>query len=181
MAHIHTGVHGHDLTISAFIFHAAREPRVLLHRHKTLGVWLQPGGHVETAETPWSAVAHEVAEETGYELAQLHVLQPPVRLDPRTSFALLHPQPVSVRTHRFGDLDHFHTDLAYAFLSEEAPAHAPAAGESAELRWLPLDELDRTPDLVYPDVRELIAFIVKDIIPTWEPVPATDYPLSDPG
>jgi 8-oxo-dGTP pyrophosphatase MutT (NUDIX family) len=25
---------------------------VLLHRHKRLGIWLQPGGHVDAGETP---------------------------------------------------------------------------------------------------------------------------------
>ncbi|HSK92309.1 MAG TPA: NUDIX domain-containing protein [Euzebyales bacterium] len=49
---------------------------VLLHRHKRLGLWLQPGGHVDPGEAPPDAVLREVREETG--LACDHVDDPPV-------------------------------------------------------------------------------------------------------
>ncbi|MEL9989809.1 MAG: NUDIX domain-containing protein [Thermoproteus sp.] len=42
--------------------------KVLLIRHKRLGVWLYPGGHVEPNETPSEAVVREFAEETGLEV-----------------------------------------------------------------------------------------------------------------
>jgi len=38
---------------------------VLLHRHRRLGVWLQPGGHIDGDETPWAAAGREAQEETG--------------------------------------------------------------------------------------------------------------------
>ena len=38
---------------------------VLLHRHRRLGLWLQPGGHIEPGETPAEAAAREVKEESG--------------------------------------------------------------------------------------------------------------------
>ncbi|MEX2627812.1 MAG: NUDIX domain-containing protein, partial [Ilumatobacteraceae bacterium] len=38
---------------------------VVLHRHRRLGIWLQPGGHVDPGETPWAAARREAAEETG--------------------------------------------------------------------------------------------------------------------
>ena len=41
---------------------------VLLHRHKRLGIWLQPGGHLEPGETPWDAARREADEETGLAL-----------------------------------------------------------------------------------------------------------------
>jgi 8-oxo-dGTP pyrophosphatase MutT (NUDIX family) len=37
----------------------------LLHRHKRLGLWLQPGGHIDPGEAPEDAALREVAEETG--------------------------------------------------------------------------------------------------------------------
>ena len=37
---------------------------VLLHRHKKLGIWLQPGGHVDGGEAPWEAARREAGEET---------------------------------------------------------------------------------------------------------------------
>jgi hypothetical protein len=38
---------------------------VLLLRHKRLGIWLQPGGHIDPGETPWAAALREAHEETG--------------------------------------------------------------------------------------------------------------------
>jgi hypothetical protein len=38
---------------------------VVLHRHKRLGLWLQPGGHIDTGEAPWDAALREAREETG--------------------------------------------------------------------------------------------------------------------
>src|SRR5690348_10632549 len=40
---------------------------VVLHRHKLMGIWLQPGGHLEPGETPWRAAEREAVEETGLE------------------------------------------------------------------------------------------------------------------
>ncbi len=37
----------------------------LLHKHKKLGIWLPPGGHVEENEEPQDAVLREITEETG--------------------------------------------------------------------------------------------------------------------
>ncbi len=41
---------------------------VLLHRHKRLGAWLQPGGHLDPGETPWAAARRETKEETGLQV-----------------------------------------------------------------------------------------------------------------
>ncbi len=41
MAHIHERI---DFTASVYVVY---ENKVLLHKHKKLGVWLPPGGHVE--------------------------------------------------------------------------------------------------------------------------------------
>lgn len=41
---------------------------VVLHRHKRLGLWLQPGGHIEPGETPWEAALREAQEETGLDV-----------------------------------------------------------------------------------------------------------------
>ena len=37
----------------------------VLHRHRLLGTWLQPGGHLEPGESPPEAARREVVEETG--------------------------------------------------------------------------------------------------------------------
>lgn len=51
-----------EFTVAVFVVH---EGRVLLHRHKRLGLWLPPGGHIEPNELPDDAAIREVEEETG--------------------------------------------------------------------------------------------------------------------
>jgi 8-oxo-dGTP pyrophosphatase MutT (NUDIX family) len=41
---------------------------VVLHRHRVLGIWVQPGGHIDSGETPWDAAVRETAEETGQDV-----------------------------------------------------------------------------------------------------------------
>lgn len=96
--------------------------RVVLHRHKRLGVWLQPGGHIDADERPEDAVLREVAEETGLEAAH-----PPSG-----------PQLVHVDVHE-GGRGHLHLDLRYR-LDAHATRFAPATGESSELGWFGVDE-----------------------------------------
>lgn len=92
---------------------------VVLHRHKRLGLWLQPGGHVDAGETPWDAALREAVEETGL----------PVRYAGGT------PQLVHVDVHP-GPRGHTHLDLRYLLESPAVPP-APAAGESQDVQWFP--------------------------------------------
>jgi 8-oxo-dGTP pyrophosphatase MutT (NUDIX family) len=53
---------GRHFTVAVFV---VREGKVLLHRHRKLGMWLPPGGHIEEDELPDEAAVREVLEETG--------------------------------------------------------------------------------------------------------------------
>jgi 8-oxo-dGTP pyrophosphatase MutT (NUDIX family) len=90
---------------------------VVLHRHKRMGIWLQPGGHLEPGETPWRAAAREAAEETGLPLRH------PVA-GPRLVHVDVHPAP----------LGHVHLDLRYLLLAPDRDP-CPAPGESPDARW----------------------------------------------
>lgn len=50
------------LTAAGILIH---EGKVLLVKHKKLGVWLAPGGHIEANELPHQAAEREFWEETG--------------------------------------------------------------------------------------------------------------------
>ena len=90
---------------------------VVLHRHKRMGIWLQPGGHLEPGETPWHAARREAAEETGL------VLRHP-GAGPRLVHVDVHPAPFR----------HVHLDLRYVLLARDGDPR-PAAGESQDVRW----------------------------------------------
>lgn len=95
---------------------------VILHLHRRLGRWLQPGGHLEPRERPDQAVLRECAEETG--LPAVHPAGGPL---------LIH-----VDVHRAAD-DHVHLDPRYLLLAPDVEP-APAPGESREVAWFTWEE-----------------------------------------
>lgn len=97
--------------------------RVLLHRHKRLGLWLQPGGHLDPGECPADAAVRETREETG---VTARPAQDPSRL--------LH-----VDVHE-GPRGHVHLDLRYRLLADGSAPLRPAPGESPDVAWLAPDE-----------------------------------------
>ena len=177
MPHIHTEPGQHDHTVSAYIVRIDGDgPRVLLHLHKKHGILMQVGGHIELDETPWQAMAHELVEESGYELSQLSILQPKQSLKSLNT-AVLHPIPFSMNTHVINQ-DHKHMDHAYAFVASESPTKLPKDGESADLRWLTRAELvglDAAQTI--ENVRQSYLFILNQIVDNWEPVPAADFEI----
>jgi len=90
---------------------------VVLHRHRRLHRWLQPGGHIEAGETPSAAALREVTEETGIQGRH-----------PEKGPTLVH---VDVHT---AARDHVHLDLRYLVLAPDVPP-APGPGESQEVAW----------------------------------------------
>ena len=49
-------------TVSGLLYHGNE---ILLHKHKKLGVWMGPGGHIEPNEPETVALTREIYEETG--------------------------------------------------------------------------------------------------------------------
>lgn len=177
MGHIHTGDGEHDHTASAFIVRRDfDEPKLLLHLHKKLHVLLQPGGHIELNETPWQSITHELREETGYDLDQLHILQPKTRIDSVVG-AVIHPVPAVHNTHYFdSEGKHRHTDVSYAFVTNEAPRHSPADGESVDIRWVSAAELEALDSSqIFDNVREIGRFVLTTLLEDWQPVNASTY------
>lgn len=46
--------------------------KVLLHKHKKMGIWIGIGGHIEKDENPMECVLREVREETNLEIRLLN-------------------------------------------------------------------------------------------------------------
>ena len=86
----------------------------VLHLHKRLGIWMQPGGHIDAGETPEVAARREATEELG--LAVAH---------PAAGPRLVH-----LDVHEAA-LGHTHLDLRYLLLGGDDDPKPPA-GESPD-------------------------------------------------
>jgi 8-oxo-dGTP pyrophosphatase MutT (NUDIX family) len=100
----------------------------VLHLHKRLGRWMQPGGHIDPGESPPDAARREAEEELG--MTVTHVSDGPL---------LLH-----LDTHEAA-LGHTHLDVRYLLIGTDADP-APPPGESPEARWYSWEEADAMAD-----------------------------------
>lgn len=95
---------------------------VALHVHKRLGLWLQPGGHIDAGEDPHAAAVRESQEELGLVVSHPHDGPQLIHLD-------VHPGP---RGHR-------HFDVRYFLLAGDDDPR-PGEDESPQARWFTFDE-----------------------------------------
>jgi 8-oxo-dGTP pyrophosphatase MutT (NUDIX family) len=133
---------GH-FTASGFVLHPVGD-RILLVHHGRLGIWVQPGGHVDPGDdTLLGAAMREIEEETG--LADLH----PVA---RGLFDIdIHVFPENADQPR-----HLHFDLRFGFVGGHD--RVSARDGTVDARWvsrsdLPALGVDRS--VIRPAVRAL--------------------------
>lgn len=92
---------------------------VILHRHKILGLWVQPGGHINADEAPADAAIRETLEETG--------------LKARHFCGDAHPLVIHVDVHP-GPRGHTHLDIRYLLVAPDDDP-TPPKGESPDVAW----------------------------------------------
>ena len=95
---------------------------MILHLHRRLNIWVQPGGHIDPGEEAPDGALRESMEETG-----LRIIHPPE--GPLLFHVDCHP----------GPRGHTHLDLRYVRLAG-ARDPAPPPGESQEVRWCSFGE-----------------------------------------
>jgi 8-oxo-dGTP pyrophosphatase MutT (NUDIX family) len=110
------------VTGSAIVVH--RDRGVVLHLHKRMGRWFQPGGHLDPGESPADAALREAVEETG-----LAALRHPFD----------GPRLVHVDAHD-GPKGHFHLDVRYLIEAPTPDDPTPPPGESPDCRWFGWEE-----------------------------------------
>jgi len=126
---------GH-FTASAFVLSPDRRDLVLIH-HKKLGIWVQPGGHVEPSDEDLiGAARREVLEEVG--LGELEAMSAarPGAMGSGVFDVDIHTIPA-----RKADPAHEHFDVRFAFVAQSRTlVHSD---EVADLRWVQLSEIEQ--------------------------------------
>ncbi|WP_051063238.1 NUDIX hydrolase [Ilumatobacter nonamiensis] len=113
---------------------------VVLHKHRRLGIWLQPGGHVDAGEMPWEAALREAREETGLDVS----FAGPLDADGI-------PPLIHVDVHA-GGRGHTHLDTRYLIDGGDADPNPPES-ESQEIGWFAWDLAIETAD---PGLRAIL-------------------------
>jgi 8-oxo-dGTP pyrophosphatase MutT (NUDIX family) len=135
---------GH-LTASAFVLAPERDA-VLLIFHRKLGIWVQPGGHVEPGDVDLEAAARrEVQEEVGLELTSGGGPAPIFDLD------------IHVIPQRKNEPPHEHFDVRFCL---QAPTRQFVVGdEIVDARWIELSKIEQltTDESVLRPVRKLVS------------------------
>jgi len=125
---------GH-VTTSAFILDSRGE-RILLIHHRSLGRWLQPGGHYEPPDDLMGSALREAVEETG---------MPGLAVDPWHEASGL---PVDIDSHLIparperDEPEHWHHDIRYVVRAEEGSAVRLDLREVHGAEWRDLHELE---------------------------------------
>jgi 8-oxo-dGTP pyrophosphatase MutT (NUDIX family) len=116
---------GH-FTASAFVV-SPRADELLLIFHRKLGIWVQPGGHIEPSdESLLAAARREVAEEVGLTL-------------PASAEASVFDIDIHAIPARKDEPAHEHFDVRYYFRSPTR--EFVASDEVAGARWVPLADV----------------------------------------
>ena len=130
---------GH-ITASAFVVHPS-EPAAALMKHRKLGRWLQPGGHVEPDDADIeSAARREVFEEIGISrVTALGVADVDVHVFPERG-----DQP-----------EHLHLDVRIGFVA--GSDRLADSAESDGVRWAGFDEMQQMEESLARPARRLEA------------------------
>ena len=147
---------GH-FTASAFIL-CPNSGKILLLKHKSLSILLQPGGHIEKEDaTPFAAALRELEEETGC-----------LDLDKINYLAVLPDDPLvpfRINTHKIpenpkrGEPAHLHHDFGYLFGINEMQEIIIDPNESDGFLWVDLEEFYRQSHFtsIAPKVKKFLA------------------------
>lgn len=116
--------------VSVYVFNPDTE-KFLLVKHKKLGKWVQPGGHIELNEDPEEAAIRETFEETG-----LHVKLMGEHYPRETDFI----KPLALQRNAVKP-DHIHVDIVYMAIPTDEGSLSINEKETDGLKWFSLEEI----------------------------------------
>lgn len=135
-----TNFRGH-VTASGFVLSADGTATLLVH-HRALGIYVQPGGHMDmTDASPLAGAFREVREETGLmDVRRVFVFD-----DPAVPFDIdSHYIPPNTKRR---EPDHWHHDFRYVFQCTTDASLELSTDEVIEARWVRLEALETYPTM----------------------------------
>ena len=138
---------GH-VTTSAFILDRKGQKILLIH-HRSLGRWLQPGGHYEPPGDLAGSALREAVEETGMQ---------GLVTDPWHRISGL---PIDIDSHSIparparDEPEHWHHDIRYVVRAQEDSAIRPDLSEVHGAEWRPLTDLEDIAPQALRNMRKL--------------------------
>lgn len=175
----HNGERISHLACSLYLFDLSKQS-ILLVKHKGLGVWLPPGGHVEEGELPQVSALREAFEETNMQdillldikAGNLHLEseeQRQLHFSPKTAQEELFLEPFALVEEKIfetdKDVEHFHIDYVYVGQLQSSQEVQFLATEVSDAQWVKLDgeTIDRLE--TFPNIK----MILKKLIAAKEP------------
>lgn len=121
------------VTVGALLVRGGAE--VLLVEHLAYGIWLQPGGHLEPADSSLiSAAVRELVEETGVDPSGL---RPASQMPVYVEYAMVPARPMR------NEPEHFHLDFGYSFVTTQEQVLRIQQSEVRSAAWYPLADGER--------------------------------------
>jgi 8-oxo-dGTP pyrophosphatase MutT (NUDIX family) len=122
--------------------YVVRDGKTLLLKHRKLGMWLPPGGHIDEGETPDEACLREILEETGLTAEICSSRRGPDPADGRVKYLPLpdHVQLEDIPNHPQ------HVDFIYFCRAGEGSVTL-SEREAGGMRWFSEQELAADPEL----------------------------------
>ncbi len=129
--------------VSVFVYDGESK-KFLLVKHKKMGTWVQPGGHVELNEDPEEAAIREVYEETGVKIKLIGERKP------RNCDYIL---PLAIQKNIVNN-NHIHIDFVYVAYLVGDNKLVLNEDESTDIAWFTLDEIKDSSFNTFPDIIE---------------------------
>ena len=126
--------------------------KVLLVKHRKLGMWIYPGGHIEKSENPLECAIRESKEETG---ASFEILSTSDFTIDSVS-AKSTPQPLVLMNELvpYSEGPHEHFDMIY--LGKATSSEFKNNEESSDCKWIDEGEIEGLE--TFSNVKEIIKF-----------------------
>lgn len=138
--------------VSVYIYNP-KSRKFLLIKHRKLGKWIQPGGHIEPNEDPEEAALRETFEETGLNVKLVG------KKFPREQDFIF---PLALQKNIVEE-NHIHIDFVYLAYPKENQKEIINYNETEGLEWFTLDQIVNDNFETFDDVKYWCSKIAHNI------------------